>query len=228
MASPPLLQILLGLIGLVVGSAIVFAAPRLVAYRIGERIPFPPVTVLVPLIGVWVARWRVLYSVAVEIACAGTFAALALRYGDDRRLLIAAGYSTLLIIIAYIDIDHRLVLNRLSYPGIVLALIGSIFWPKLGLVSALLGAGTGLAIFLVLQLLARGGMGIGDMKLALLIGAMRGFPSGVFNALLIGTVLGGLGGAFALIVLKRGRKSSLAYGPYLVAGGIISFFVSSP
>jgi len=103
-------------------------------------------------------------------------------------------------------------------------LLGSLLWPGIGLVSALLGAVVGLAIFLVLQVLGRGSLGVGDMKLALLIGAMRGFPD-VFNALLLGTLLGGLAAAFLLIVMRKGRKASIAYGPYLAAGAILSFFV---
>jgi leader peptidase (prepilin peptidase)/N-methyltransferase len=180
--------------------------------------------VLIPVVGAWWGRWRPVYSSGLEILSAGVFLALSIRYGSDIKLLVGALYSSLLLTVAAIDLDHRLVLNRLSYPGVVLALLGSLLWPGIGVVSALLGAVVGLAIFLVLQVLGRGALGVGDMKLALLIGAMRGFPD-VFNALLLGTLLGGLAAAFLLIVMRKGRKASIAYGPYLAAGAILSFFV---
>jgi leader peptidase (prepilin peptidase) / N-methyltransferase len=224
LVSSPSLQILSTLGGLLAGTVIVFLAPRLVAYRLSQRVPLPPTRVLIPLVGAWWGRWRPVYSSGLEILSAGVFLALSIRYGSDIKLLVGALYSTLLLTIAAIDLDHRLVLNRLSYPGVVLALIGSLLWPGIGLVSALLGAVVGLGIFLVLQVLGRGSLGVGDMKLALLIGAMRGFPD-VFNALLLGTLLGGLAAAFLLIVMRKGRKASIAYGPYLAAGAILSFFV---
>ena len=224
MVSSPSLQILSTLGGLLAGTVIVFLAPRLVSYRLSQRAPLPPARVLIPLVGAWWGRWRPAYSSGLEILSAGVFLALSIRYGSDIKLLVGALYSILLLTIAAIDLDHRLVLNRLSYPGVVLALLGSLLWPGIGLVSALLGAVVGLAIFLVLQVLGRGSLGVGDMKLALLIGAMRGFPD-VFNALLLGTLLGGLAAAFLLIVMRKGRKASIAYGPYLAAGAILSFFV---
>jgi leader peptidase (prepilin peptidase)/N-methyltransferase len=222
--SSPSLQILSTLGGLLAGTVIVFLAPRLVSYRLSQGVPLPPARVLIPVVGAWWGRWRPVYSSGLEILSAGVFLALSIRYGSDIKLLVGALYSSLLLTVAAIDLDHRLVLNRLSYPGVVLALLGSLLWPGIGVVSALLGAVVGLAIFLVLQVLGRGALGVGDMKLALLIGAMRGFPD-VFNALLLGTLLGGLAAAFLLIVMRKGRKASIAYGPYLAAGAILSFFV---
>lgn len=224
MLTSPYLEIVSALMGLIVGALIVFAAPRLVAYRLSGTTSLPGWEVLIPLVGVWIRRWRVVSSLALEALTAVVFAALAARYGASSKLLISGFYSALLIAISYVDLDYRLVLNRLSYPGVVLALMGGILWPGIGLTSAALGAAVGLGIFLFFQLIARGAMGVGDMKLALLVGAMRGFPE-VFNALLIGTALGGLGAAFALIILRRGRRGTIAYGPYLAAGAIVSFLV---
>jgi leader peptidase (prepilin peptidase) / N-methyltransferase len=132
----------------------------------------------------------------------------------------------LLLLIATIDLEHRLVLNWLSLPGTVLVLAVSPLWPGLGLESAAIGAAVGFLIFLVFQLIGRGALGAGDTKLALLIGAMAGMP-GVFNALFFGVALGGLGALVYLIVLRRGRKEFMPYGPYLAAGAIVFFFLTS-
>ena len=224
--ASPNLPIAYGCAGLLAGTIISFLAPRLVAYRLKEKGPLPPGVVLLPLAGVLIARWRMAVSLTLQLGTALVLVALALRYGATIRLPLAASYSVLLIAIAHIDLDHRLVLNRLSYPGVVLALDGSILWPGIGLASGLAGAATGLAVFLAFQFLGRGAFGVGDMKLALLVGAMRGFPN-VFNALLLGTMLGGLGALFVLLVLRQGRKSTLAYGPYLSAGAILSLLINA-
>jgi prepilin signal peptidase PulO-like enzyme (type II secretory pathway) len=240
MLTSPLLQIISAAAGLLVGSIVVFLAPRVVAYRLTEPEPLPPPTVLIPVVGIWLTRWRARYNLGLEVLMAAVFVALSLRYGGqsgystalgrvgpDVALGLAALYSTILIAIGYIDLDHRLVLNRLSYPGTVLALaVGAArLWPGLDLVSALIGAGVGLVIFVLFQLFGRGALGTGDTKLALLIGAMRGYP-GVLDALLLGVVLGGIGALFFLVVLRRGRREYIAYAPYLAAGAIVSFFIS--
>lgn len=225
--APLGLEIVLAVAGLIVGAVIVYSAPRLVAYRLPDPIPFPGARVLLPIAGLWLERWRLRSSLAVELGTAVIFIGLGLRYGSSVKLIVACVYSSLLVAIAYIDLDHRLVLNRLSYPGTILALGGGLLWHGIGLSGAALGAAVGAVAFGALQILGRGALGTGDTKLALLIGAMRGFP-GVANALLLGTILGGLGAAFSLLVLRRGRKEYIAYAPYLSLGAIISLLFLSP
>jgi leader peptidase (prepilin peptidase)/N-methyltransferase len=221
------LHVMAGVIGLLAGATIAYAGPRLVAYRLPEPIPLPPALVLLPVAGAWLRRWEPVRTILLEVVTALVLLALTFRYGESQRLVVASGYSILLIAIGYIDVDHRLVLNRLTYPGVVLAVGASLLWPRIGPASAALGAITGLAVFVALQLVGRGALGTGDTKLAVLVGAMRGFP-GVFNALLLGVVLGGVGAIFSLLVLRRGRKEYMAYAPYLAVGAILSFFLSSP
>jgi leader peptidase (prepilin peptidase)/N-methyltransferase len=216
--------ILAFLAAVVVGPILVFAAPRLVAPRLEVPPELPRPAVLAPLIGGWLASYRPWRTLGFELTIVAVLGGLALRYGSDVRLALAAAYSLLLLLIAYIDLEHRLVLNRLSYPGVVLSLVASAFWPGLGIISGVLGALTGLAIFIALQLLGRGALGMGDTKLATLIGAMRGLPI-VLSALFYGVILGGLGAVFYLFVLRRGRREYMPYGPYLAAGAVLSFFL---
>jgi len=224
MLAAPCLELLLALAGLALGPLLFFAAPRLVADRLEDPPDPPRLKMLVPLAGGRFTNthpWRVFLF---EVALIGVFVGLGIRYGATVRVLLGCIYSALLILIAYIDLEHRLVLNRLSYPGIVLSLALSPFWPGLGIISAVLGALTGLVIFIVLQVVGRGALGTGDTKLAALIGAMRGLPT-VLSTLFYGVVLGGAGAAFYLFVLRRGRREYMPYGPYLAAGAILSFFV---
>lgn len=227
MLSSPFLQIISAVVGLGTGALIAFAAPRLVAYRLSEPPPNPDRRVLVPLLGAAGMPGGAMRALALEGCVAAAFVALSLHFGGHRPLLLADLYTTILLAIAYVDLQHRLVLNRLSYSGVAVALAGSFLWPGITLASAVLGAVTGLVMFGVLQVVGRGALGTGDTKLAILIGAMRGFPT-VVNALLFGVILGGLAALFFLSVMRRGRKEYLAYAPYLAAGGILSFFVASP
>jgi leader peptidase (prepilin peptidase)/N-methyltransferase len=225
--SDPVLIAVSAIAGLIVGSAIVVAAPLLVAHRLQEPPPRAPLLALVPLAGALIARWRPIRATITELVTAGVFAGLARFYGQSDKLVLAAAYTTLLIAIAYIDLDHRLVLNRLSYPGILLAFATSWLWPDFSVLDAVLGAVTGLVIFGILQVLGRGALGMGDTKLAIFIGALFGLPA-VLNALLLGMLLGGLGALFSLIIVRRGRKEYIAYAPYLSAGAILAFFFVKP
>lgn len=211
--------------GLLAGSAMVWSAPRLVAHRLEEQSEYPSPTVAIPFAGVFITKYDVRRGLAVQLVTALVFAALSLHYGPGAKLLLSCLYSTLFILIAYIDIQHRLVLNVLTYPGLVLSLALSFAWPGMGPVHALLGGLTGLAVFLILQIAGRGRLGTGDTKLALLIGVVRGFPD-VFNAILIGVLLGGIGAVVVLVARRGGRKQYIAYAPYLAAGAVASFFLS--
>ncbi|GAC1402987.1 MAG: hypothetical protein NVSMB52_16990 [Chloroflexota bacterium] len=213
--------------GLVIGSLIVFIGPRLVAYRLLEPDEKPPLKVLIPLIGVWLSNWRVTRTIVIELGVACIFLGLALRYGSSVKLPIAATYCTILVTVAYIDVDYRLVLNRLSYPGIVIALAASWWWPAIGVRGAGLGALVALLFFGGLQIVGRGALGTGDTKLAVMIGAMRGFPGGL-SALILGIILGGVGTAFYLFILRRRRRDYIPYAPYLSAGAVLTFFLISP
>lgn len=213
--------------GVLAGTLIVVTAPLIAAHRMDPRPDPAPWLVLLPGVGIVLTGWRPWRSAFTEVGAALVFAGLALRYGSSAKLILAMSFATLLGTIAYIDLDYRLVLNRLSMPGIVLALALSFWWPGIGIGSAALGAGIGLLLFGVLQIVGRGALGTGDTKLAVLIGAMRGCP-GVINALVLGIVLGGLAAAFFLFVLRRGRRESMAYAPYLSAGAVLSLFLAVP
>jgi leader peptidase (prepilin peptidase)/N-methyltransferase len=125
------------------------------------------------------------------------------------------------LLIAIIDLRTRLIPNVLTGFGVVLALAFSILLPAPGLVAALEGAALGGAIFLLLAVLRRNAMGFGDVKLAVLIGIMTGFPW-VLQALVLGIVLGGLAAAVLLLTRMRKPKHYIPYAPYLAAGAMLT------
>jgi leader peptidase (prepilin peptidase) / N-methyltransferase len=143
-------------------------------------------------------------------------AALRLQLDDDLAAAVPALATLLLVAATLTDLRARLIPNALTYPGTLLAVAVSPLPGGLGLIPSLLGmlAAGGLAtlIWLAGRLVYRRGdvFGLGDVKLALFIGAVTGL-SRALTAMLAGIVVGGLLGA---LVLLRGR-STRATGTYL-------------
>jgi len=142
-------------------------------------------------------------------------------YGATTELAVISFYWCLLAVILVIDLEHKLILNKVVYPAIVIALIIDVFTPEPGIVSGAVGGGVGLGIMLCVALLFQGGMGWGDVKMAALIGAMVGFPE-VLLALSLAMVGGGLVAALLLALKIRKRKESIAFGPFLSLGTMAS------
>ena len=132
-------------------------------------------------------------------------------------------FTCFFIIILIIDLEHRLILNRVVYPAIALAFLALILIPNSGIISAVIGGVTGAGILLLLALLFPSGMGMGDVKLAALIGLLVGFPQ-VFIALLICFVLGGVVASGLLLARLKGRKDPIPFAPFLIIGLITTVF----
>ena len=159
----------------------------------------------------------------VEAMTGLTFALLWNRYGFSIELSLMILFTCFFIIILIIDLEHRLILNRVVYPAIALAFLALILIPNSGIISAVIGGVTGAGILLLLALLFPSGMGMGDVKLAALIGLLVGFPQ-VFIALLICFVLGGVVASGLLLARLKGRKDPIPFAPFLIIGLITTVF----
>ncbi len=165
----------------------------------------------------------------VELATGIIFALLYQHYGLSAELGIMVLYTGMFIIIFVIDLEHGLILNKIVYPGMMFALLVAIFlsplwlgdWPSSGIVNAGIGGGIGFAIFLLLTIISRGGMGWGDVKLAAFIGFTIGFPL-VLVALIMGAILGGVVAVILLVTKKRGRRETIPFGPFLSLAAMIT------
>jgi leader peptidase (prepilin peptidase)/N-methyltransferase len=163
-------------------------------------------------------------DVVLELATAGIFAALSLVWPLDVTLAVHCAFATLLMIILAIDLRHREVYLVLGYGGIVLALLVAHFSMSGGLFSAAVGGLIGAlgfgGLYLLGRVIYRGGepLGTGDITIAALLGSMAGFP-GVFTALLVGIMAGGIG-AVLILTMGGGRKVFMPYGPALCLGGL--------
>lgn len=168
----------------------------------------------------------------VEALAAVLFAWLWSLLGAGWPLIVASFYTGLLIVIFFIDLEHRLVLNRVTYPAmgvaVVLAAMRSLTGDPLGLspvvpgiLSALVGGALGFVIIFLPAWLTKGGIGGGDVKLGALMGLFLGFPA-VFAGLFLGFIGGGLGAVVLLATRVRGRRDAVPYAPFLAAGAWVA------
>jgi leader peptidase (prepilin peptidase)/N-methyltransferase len=225
------------LLGLVVSSFLNVCIDRLPE---GESIVSPPSHCpfcgrrlapfdLIPLLSYILLRGRCRYCGApiprrvlvVEAATGLLFILLWYRYGPSLRLLLATLYTCFFIVIFVIDLEHHLVLNRVIYPAIVVALLATPFTPDHGVVELLVGGALGFGLLFLIAFAYPAGMGMGDVKLATFIGLVVGFPS-IFVSLFLSFIAGGLVGGSLLLTGRKGRKDPIPFAPFLIAGGMVA------
>ena len=134
-------------------------------------------------------------------------------------LLLVAG----LVAITGIDLDHQLIPDVISIPGIVVGLAVSTLTGRPGWLDSLVGVVIGGGIFLLIIVASRGGMGGGDMKLGTMLGAFLGWKL-VLVAILIAILAGGVFATVVLLLRRKGRKDAVPFGPFLALGGVVSLF----
>lgn len=127
----------------------------------------------------------------------------------------------LLLAISLVDLRQHRIPNRLLALTTLIVAAASLIFRQPPPLAAIVGGGLGLAAFLLLARARPGALGMGDVKLAGVIGLMVGFPQVIF-ALLVGMIAAGLV-ALALSLIRRDdRPSTLAYAPYLALGAAFS------
>jgi prepilin signal peptidase PulO-like enzyme (type II secretory pathway) len=190
--------------------------------------------------GGWLVRWGSVRLAKLEelepgskpwqvwgppIASALVFAVFGYELGASWLLLLRSVFGLVLVQVIFFDFEHRLILDRVIFPSMALALIASLFnhpwWA---------GLATGLATGLLFLLLAVVGalifkadaLGFGDVKFAAFMGLLLG-PLPTIQALFYGVFLAGAAG-IGIIIWRRSFKGTIAYGPYLAAGTLIVLF----
>jgi leader peptidase (prepilin peptidase)/N-methyltransferase len=169
------------------------------------------------------ARIGLVYP-AVELASALLVAGCVLAFGLSLRGLIAAFFCCVLVAISAVDLAHRIVPDRIVLPATVLVLAAqtvrepSLWWPLCAL---------GASLFLFLAVLAYpAGMGMGDVKLALLMGAALGKLVSV--ALMVGMLAALVPGIY--LMARHGsaaRKMGIPFAPFLALGSIVALFAGN-
>jgi leader peptidase (prepilin peptidase)/N-methyltransferase len=155
------------------------------------------------------------FSVAAFLGLLG-----AIRYGVHAETIVVVFVIAVLVVISRHDLERHIIPNRIVVPAWIAVLLAHLaIHPRdwLEWLVASFGAG---AFFLVVALAYPAGLGMGDVKLALLIGAALGWS--VVTALFLGTLAAGL--VAAVILARKGsaaRKRAIPLGPFLAAGALV-------
>ena len=147
----------------------------------------------------------------------------------DTTADVVLGITLILLVvpIALIDLEHRIIPNRLTLLGAVLALaIGTALDPS-GEIARLIAAAAAGGFLLIAALVYPGGMGMGDVKLAAMMGLFLGsaVAPALFIALITGTAVG-------IVIIARkgaaaGRKTAVPFGPFLALGAVVAVYAGS-
>jgi leader peptidase (prepilin peptidase)/N-methyltransferase len=173
------------------------------------------------------APWQVYGPPILSALLFAVFAAhLATHVSAFPLLALRSVFVLVLVQVIFFDFEHRLILDRVMFPAMALALVVSLFghpwWA---------GIATGLGVGVLFLLLALAGMaifkaealGFGDVKLALFMGLLVGWPY-IVQAIFYGVLLAGAA-SIAVIIRNRSMKGTIAYGPYLAAGALIVLYL---
>lgn len=169
--------------------------------------------------------WR--YPV-VEVLTGALFLAAWLAFGPTVRFAAGAALLAALIAITAIDLQHQIIPDAITLPGIVAGVLsrvgtGPVSWidPLIGIA---VGAGVFVAIILGYALVVGGeGMGLGDAKLGAMLGAFLGWKA-LLVSLFVAVTAGGVLAIVLLATGLRGRRDPIPFGPFLALGGATGLF----
>ena len=160
--------------------------------------------------------YPIIEAITALLLLAGFF-----KFGLTFDFLIYTVVAPTLVIITAIDIEHQIIPDVITLPGIVLGLaVGSY---TIGYIDSFSGCLLGGGLFYLLAVLSNGGMGGGDIKYIAAAGALVGWQK-VLLIIFIGAFLGSFMGLLQIVVQKKSRKSLIPFGPFLAAATLITLF----
>lgn len=246
--SVSLLALPVALLGLIVGSFI-----NVVAYRVPlKRSVVAPASACpkceqplewrdnIPFVSWFLLRGRCRHcsesiSFRYAIVEATTAALFAATLGIIGALWVLPAYLWFVgvtVALTLTDLDHKLIPNRILFPstaiGVVLLGLGAVLDGELGAFGrALLGGVAYFAVLLVIALIARGGFGFGDVKLAAFLGLYTAYLGWGHLAvsLFLPFAVGGVVSVLLLVTRIKGRKDAIPFGPYMVIGAYLAVAV---
>lgn len=178
---------------------------------------------------------------AVELLTAGCYYLLYLKYGLSFPFFIGLVFSSLLLVLAFIDLHERILPNAITYPGIILGVLvspfqsveffeGDVFLgtpagagehPIHALLGVLLGGGLLWLVAVLYEKLRKvEGMGFGDVKMMAMVGAFLGWRY-AWLTIFLGSLAGALVGSLYLVASGKGRRYELPFGTFLALGALV-------
>ena len=167
----------------------------------------------------------------VELITGVLFAGAYFAFGLTPLLPVRLLFACAMIVLFAIDLEHQILPNEITLPGIAIGFLCALFLPP-GWKSSLIGllAG-GLFPFLVaeayLRIRKREGMGMGDFKMLAMVGAFLGWPL-VWVTLILACVLGIVIGGGALLASRRGMATRIAFGTFIAIAALVCAYFGGP
>jgi leader peptidase (prepilin peptidase)/N-methyltransferase len=163
----------------------------------------------------------------VAVVTAMLFAATPAVVAVDWSLPAYLWFVAVTVTLTLTDLDTKLIPNRILYPGTVVGtvlLVGGGLIEGGPVVRAMSGGALYFVLLFVLALIARGGFGFGDVKLAFLLGLFTTYQSWdtLIVAIFAAFLLGGLVSLLLVVFRIRSRKDAIPFGPYLVIGAYLA------
>jgi leader peptidase (prepilin peptidase)/N-methyltransferase len=189
------------------------------------------------------AAFSVRYAM-VELLVAVLGAALYFRFAFTPEFFAYAVFAAILVTIAFIDLDHKIIPNVISLPGVVVGFAIAVVFQFIlsgggagvigaeslypSLVNSAIGFAIGGGILFAISmgyliLTGREGMGFGDVKLLAMIGAFVGWK-GVLFTIFTGSMTGAVIGVFAMVLGGKDSKYAVPFGPFLALGALLYIF----
>ncbi len=229
-----MIGVAIGALGLLIGSFLNVVVVRLPAHRSlwGPRSACPACGASIA----WHDNIPILSFAVLRGHCRACDAAIAWRYplvealtaitflgaysviGAQPALVPALVLLAALIAITFIDLDHQIIPDVITLPGIVTGVVANVATGTVSWLDSVIGAIGAGAVFFAIILASGGGMGGGDMKLAAMLGAFLGWQL-TLVALFLAVVAGGGAAVAVLAAGRKGRKDPIPFGPFLAAGG---------
>jgi leader peptidase (prepilin peptidase)/N-methyltransferase len=159
----------------------------------------------------------------------GLFALITfLKYGLSLEALIYFVFISALLVITFVDIDHQIIPDIISLPGIPIFFLASFGLSQINwldsLIGVLVGGGSLFLVAWVYSLITqKEGMGGGDIKLLAMIGAVIGWK-GVLFTIFVASAVGTLAGMLVMLKSRKGMRLKIPFGPFLAIGGIAYIF----
>jgi leader peptidase (prepilin peptidase) / N-methyltransferase len=153
---------------------------------------------------------------------------LFMKFGPSSAFLVLFLFCSAMVVITFIDLEHQIIPDLITLPGIAAGFIFSFFIPQLGwlnsLIGVVVGGGSLWLVASVYELITKKeGMGGGDIKLLAMMGAFFGWkaiPFIIFVSSLAGSVIG----ITVMLVQKKDSKLAIPFGPFLALGAILYLF----
>lgn len=231
-------------LGAVIGSFL-----NVCIYRIPERLSIVHPASRCPKCGQairWYQNIPVISWLVLRGKCAGCKAPISIRYplvealtgllfwqtfttfGLHPATLVFWLFCAALVVITFIDLDHQIIPDVISLPGIPIGFLCSFLLPWISwsesLFGVLLGGGSLYLVAAGYELMTKKeGMGGGDIKLLAMIGAFLGWKA-IFPIILISSLVGSLIGITLMLVKKADSRLAIPFGPFLALGAVIYLF----